>query len=67
MILATVLERVSAHLEVLARPSADHPAVLQAGRVLTGAAWVLPVAAIGDNTIDLYIGRDSYSFVGGNA
>jgi fructoselysine 6-kinase len=26
-----------------------------------------PVAAIGDNTIDLYLGRDSYSFVGGNA
>jgi fructoselysine 6-kinase len=26
-----------------------------------------PVAAIGDNTIDLYVGRDSYSFVGGNA
>jgi fructoselysine 6-kinase len=25
------------------------------------------VAAIGDNTIDLYVGRDSYSFVGGNA
>ena len=28
---------------------------------------VLPVAAIGDNTIDLYLGRDSYSYVGGNA
>ncbi len=26
-----------------------------------------PVAAIGDNTIDLYLGRDNYSFVGGNA
>jgi fructoselysine 6-kinase len=26
-----------------------------------------PVAAIGDNTIDLYAGRHSYSFVGGNA
>ena len=26
-----------------------------------------PVAAIGDNTIDLYLGLDSYSFVGGNA
>jgi fructoselysine 6-kinase len=26
-----------------------------------------PVAAIGDNTIDMYVGRDSYSFVGGNA
>jgi fructoselysine 6-kinase len=26
-----------------------------------------PVAAIGDNTIDLYLGRHSYSFVGGNA
>jgi fructoselysine 6-kinase len=26
-----------------------------------------PVAAIGDNTIDMYVGHDSYSFVGGNA
>jgi fructoselysine 6-kinase len=26
-----------------------------------------PIAAIGDNTIDIYVGRDSYSFVGGNA
>jgi fructoselysine 6-kinase len=26
-----------------------------------------PVAAIGDNTIDVYLGRESYSFVGGNA
>lgn len=26
-----------------------------------------PVAAIGDNTIDLYLGRENYSFVGGNA
>jgi fructoselysine 6-kinase len=26
-----------------------------------------PVAAIGDNTIDLYLGRESYSYVGGNA
>jgi fructoselysine 6-kinase len=26
-----------------------------------------PVAAIGDNTIDLYVGQDAYSFVGGNA
>jgi len=25
------------------------------------------IAAIGDNTIDLYIGQDSFSFVGGNA
>ncbi len=25
------------------------------------------IAAMGDNTIDLYIGQDSYSFVGGNA
>ena len=25
------------------------------------------VAAVGDNTIDLYVGRDSYSYVGGNA
>ncbi len=28
---------------------------------------VPPVAAIGDNTIDLYLGRESYSYVGGNA
>jgi fructoselysine 6-kinase len=26
-----------------------------------------PVAAIGDNTIDLYLGRESYSYIGGNA
>ena len=26
-----------------------------------------PIAAIGDNTIDIYTGRDEYSFVGGNA
>lgn len=26
-----------------------------------------PLAAIGDNTIDIYTGRDEYSFVGGNA
>jgi fructoselysine 6-kinase len=26
-----------------------------------------PIAAIGDNTIDIYTGSDSYSFVGGNA
>ena len=26
-----------------------------------------PVATIGDNTIDEYVGQDSYSFVGGNA
>jgi fructoselysine 6-kinase len=25
------------------------------------------LAAVGDNTIDLYVGRDSYSYVGGNA
>jgi fructoselysine 6-kinase len=26
-----------------------------------------PIAAIGDNTIDIYTGREEYSFVGGNA
>jgi fructoselysine 6-kinase len=33
------------------------------GRAAAGRA----VAAVGDNTIDVYVGRDSYSYVGGNA
>ena len=65
VVLAAVLERVSAHLEVRDRPPADHPSLLQARGVLR-PPWLTHLLTVGDNVVDQYPER-GVLYPGGNA
>ena len=69
IVLATLFERLSAHLEVKRDASADDAALLQARRLLAGREPMhgFDVATVGDNCIDRYGPPLGLSLVGGNA